>query len=63
MLSFCYFWYRVSDASDRCASIGGFIDKYGRKRGLLVTLGLMAFGTFTIAFTPDYSQIELLHRC
>lgn len=37
--------------------LGGFIDKYGRKRGLLVTLGLMAFGTFTIAFTPDYSQI------
>ena len=40
--------------------LGGFIDKYGRKRGLLVTLGLMAFGTFTIAFTPDYSQIGIV---
>src|SRR5207237_865126 len=32
-------------------------DKHGRRMGLLVTLGLMAFGTLTIAVTPPYVAI------
>jgi MFS transporter, MHS family, citrate/tricarballylate:H+ symporter len=40
--------------------LGAYIDRVGRRRGLIVTLGIMAIGTLTITFTPDYSQIGLL---
>lgn len=33
------------------------MDKYGRKKGLLVTLTLMAIGTLTIALCPGYESI------
>ena len=37
--------------------LGSFLDRHGRRLGLLLTLGLMAFGTLTIAVTPGYAQI------
>ncbi len=37
--------------------LGAFIDRVGRRLGLLVTLGLMAVGTLTIAVTPGYAVI------
>lgn len=40
--------------------LGAYIDRVGRRQGLLVTLGIMAMGTLTITFTPDYSRIGLL---
>ena len=40
--------------------LGGYMDKHGRRRGLLLTLSLMAAGTFSIAVTPSYAQIGLL---
>lgn len=40
--------------------LGAYIDRVGRRQGLLVTLGIMAIGTLTITFTPDYSRIGLL---
>jgi metabolite-proton symporter len=40
--------------------LGAYIDKHGRRQGLIVTLALMAVGTFTIAATPSYAQIGLL---
>ena len=39
--------------------LGAYIDRMGRRKGLIVTLGLMAFGTFTIAVTPGYATIGL----
>ena len=39
--------------------LGPFLDRYGRRTGLLVTLGLMALGTITIAVTPGYVGIGL----
>ena len=39
--------------------LGAYIDRVGRRQGLLVTLGIMAMGTLTITFTPDYSKIGL----
>ncbi|MDZ7283134.1 MFS transporter [Sphingomonas sanguinis] len=39
--------------------LGAYIDKHGRRQGLLLTLGLMAFGTLAIAATPTYAQIGL----
>jgi MFS transporter, MHS family, citrate/tricarballylate:H+ symporter len=39
--------------------LGAYIDRVGRRRGLIVTLGLMAIGTLTIAATPGYATIGL----
>lgn len=40
--------------------LGAFIDRHGRRLGLLVTLALMGFGTLSIACMPSYAQIGLL---
>ncbi len=40
--------------------LGSYIDRRGRRQGLIVTLGLMAIGTFTIAATPGYAALGLL---
>jgi MFS family permease len=39
--------------------LGPYIDRHGRRRGLMVTLGLMACGTVLIAFTPSYAAIGI----
>src|SRR4030088_775444 len=40
--------------------LGAYTDKHGRRAGLLLTLGLMSIGIFSIAFTPGYATIGLL---
>lgn len=40
--------------------LGAYIDRVGRRRGLMVTLTLMALGTLSIALTPGYSTLGLL---
>lgn len=40
--------------------LGSYIDRVGRRRGLMVTLSLMAVGTLTIAATPSYATIGIL---
>src|SRR5450432_1060203 len=40
--------------------LGAYIDHHGRRDGLLLTLGLMAIGTVSIACTPSYASIGLL---
>ena len=37
--------------------LGGYVDRVGRRRGLMVTLGIMACGTVLIAFVPGYATI------
>lgn len=37
--------------------LGAYIDQHGRRKGLIITLGLMAVGTVLIAFVPGYAQI------
>jgi MFS family permease len=39
--------------------LGAVVDRFGRRDGLLLTLGLMAVGTLTIALTPSYMRIGL----
>ena len=39
--------------------LGSYIDRKGRRQGLIVTLGLMAIGTLTIALTPGYGTIGI----
>jgi MHS family citrate/tricarballylate:H+ symporter-like MFS transporter len=40
--------------------LGAYIDKVGRRRGLIVTLAIMASGTILIACVPGYASIGLL---
>jgi MHS family citrate/tricarballylate:H+ symporter-like MFS transporter len=40
--------------------LGAYIDKVGRRKGLIVTLSIMACGTIFIAFVPGYASIGLL---
>jgi len=37
--------------------LGAYMDKHGRRKGLILTLALMAVGTLTIAATPGYAMI------
>ncbi|WP_175106156.1 MFS transporter [Pararobbsia alpina] len=39
--------------------LGAYIDDVGRRKGLIVTLSIMASGTILIAFVPDYATIGL----
>jgi MFS transporter, MHS family, citrate/tricarballylate:H+ symporter len=40
--------------------LGSYIDRKGRRVGLIVTLSLMAVGTLTIALMPGYATIGLI---
>jgi MHS family citrate/tricarballylate:H+ symporter-like MFS transporter len=40
--------------------LGAYIDKVGRRRGLIVTLAIMASGTILIACVPGFATIGLL---
>jgi MFS transporter, MHS family, citrate/tricarballylate:H+ symporter len=39
--------------------LGGYIDRVGRRQGLITTLTIMALGTVLIAFVPSYATIGL----
>ncbi|GJD35351.1 MFS transporter [Methylobacterium aerolatum] len=39
--------------------LGAYVDSIGRRKGLIVTLGIMATGTILIAFVPGYAAIGL----
>lgn len=40
--------------------LGAYVDKVGRRQGLIVTLALMALGTILIACVPSYASIGYL---
>ncbi len=40
--------------------LGAYIDRIGRRKGLILTLGIMSFGTILVAFVPGYATIGLL---
>jgi len=39
--------------------LGAYVDRVGRRKGLIVTLAIMAMGTLLIAFVPSYATIGL----
>jgi MHS family citrate/tricarballylate:H+ symporter-like MFS transporter len=39
--------------------LGAYVDRAGRRKGLLLTISLMAVGTVLIAITPGYDQIGI----
>lgn len=40
--------------------LGAYMDRHGRKNGLILTLSLMAAGTLSIAVTPGYAEIGVI---
>ncbi|MBN9598932.1 MAG: MFS transporter [Afipia sp.] len=40
--------------------LGAYVDRIGRRKGLIVTLAIMAVGTVLIAFVPSYATIGLI---
>ena len=40
--------------------LGAYIDHHGRRKGLMLTLGLMAFGTLAVAVVPGYATIGIV---
>src|SRR5665213_2596561 len=40
--------------------LGAYVDRHGRRAGLIFTLSLMAVGTIVIAFTPPYRTIGIV---
>ena len=40
--------------------LGPYVDRMGRRKGLILTLTIMAFGTILIAFVPSYATIGML---
>lgn len=43
--------------------LGAYIDKVGRRKGLIVTLSIMATGTFLIVLIPLIRPLACGHRC
>ncbi|NID03284.1 MFS transporter [Luteibacter jiangsuensis] len=39
--------------------LGAYIDRHGRRKGLIASLAIMSVGVLIIAFTPDYKTIGL----
>src|SRR6201987_3043045 len=50
------FWMRPLGA----VFLGAYVDHYGRRAGLMLTLGLMAVGTLSIALVPGYATLGAL---
>ena len=59
MLSFATFGVGFLMRPLGAVFLGAFIDRAGRRTGLMVTLGLMAVGTLSIAVTPGYASIGI----
>ena len=59
LLTFGTFWLGALMRPLGAIVLGAYIDRIGRRKGLIVTLGIMAMGTVFIAFCPAYSTIGI----
>lgn len=59
MLAFTTFWLGALMRPVGAIVLGAYLDKVGRRNGLIVTLAIMAAGTFAIAFAPSYASIGI----
>ena len=57
MLTFTTFWLGALMRPVGAIILGAYVDRIGRRKGLIVTLGIMAAGTALIAICPDYATI------
>ena len=59
LLTFTTFWLGALMRPVGAIVLGAYIDRIGRRRGLIVTLSIMALGTVLIAVCPTYASIGL----
>jgi MFS transporter, MHS family, citrate/tricarballylate:H+ symporter len=57
--TFGVFWLGALMRPVGAIVLGAYIDRIGRRRGLIVTLAIMAIGTVVIAFCPSYATIGI----
>ncbi|WP_407175559.1 MFS transporter [Bradyrhizobium sp. STM 3562] len=57
--TFGVFWLGALMRPVGAITLGAYIDKIGRRQGLIVTLSIMAVGTVVIAFCPGYATIGI----
>ena len=60
MLTFTTFWLGALMRPVGAIVLGSYLDRIGRRQGLIVTLAIMAAGTVLIAATPTYAQIGVM---
>lgn len=59
LLAFTTFWLGALMRPIGAIVLGAYIDRIGRRKGLIVTLMIMAMGTVCIAVSPTYETIGL----
>ncbi|WP_374250137.1 MFS transporter [Xanthobacter sp.] len=59
LLTFTTFWLGALMRPVGAIVLGSYLDRIGRRKGLIVTLGIMAAGTVLIAVCPTYAQIGI----
>jgi MHS family citrate/tricarballylate:H+ symporter-like MFS transporter len=57
--AFGVFWLGALMRPVGAIVLGAYIDRIGRRQGLIVTLALMALGTVVITFCPSYAAIGI----
>src|SRR5258708_15563979 len=57
--AFGVFWLGALMRPVGAIVLGSYIDRIGRRKGLIVTLAIMALGTVTIAVCPSYASIGI----
>lgn len=58
-IAFAIFWLSAAMRPLGAIFLGAYVDRVGRRKGLIVTLSIMAVGTLIIAFTPAYATIGI----
>jgi len=58
--TFGVFWLGALMRPIGAVVLGAYLDRIGRRQGLIVTLAIMASGTVLIAISPTYAQIGIL---
>src|SRR5207248_3527533 len=57
--AFGVFWLGALMRPVGAIVLGSYIDRIGRRQGLIVTLTIMSFGTVVITFCPTYATIGI----
>src|SRR5262249_33083404 len=57
--AFGVFWLGALMRPVGAIGLGAYLDKIGRRKGLIVTLAIMAVGTVVIAICPTYATIGI----
>ena len=58
-IAFIVFWVGAMMRPLGAIYLGAYVDSLGRRKGLIVTLAIMAVGTVIIAVTPGYTTIGI----